>query len=52
MITEDGASFLQTLIDTSQFITDSSLTEKGYQTADQVNTLINQALGVIENGTY
>ena len=53
MITEDGtASFLQILIDTSQFITDSSLTEKGYQTADQVNTLINQALGVIENGTY
>ena len=53
MITEDNtASFLQTLIDTSQFITDSSLTEKGYQTADQVNTLINQALGVIENGTY
>ena len=53
MITEDGtSSFLQTLIDTSQFITDSSLTEKGYQTADQVNTLINQALGVIENGTY
>lgn len=53
MVTEDGtSSFLQTLIDTSQFITDSSLTEKGYQTADQVNTLINQALGVIENGTY
>ena len=53
MITEDGTtSFLQILIDTSQFITDSSLTEKGYQTADQVNTLINQALGVIENGTY
>ena len=52
MITEDTASFLQILIDTSQFITDSSLTEKGYQTADQVNTLINQALGVIENGTY
>ena len=53
MITEDGTTrFLQILIDTSQFITDSSLTEKGYQTADQVNTLINQALGVIENGTY
>lgn len=52
-ITEEGtASFLQILIDTSQFITDSSLTEKGYQTADQVNTLINQALGVIENGAY
>ena len=52
MITKDTANFLQILIDTSQFITDSSLTEKGYQTADQVNTLINQALGVIENGTY
>ena len=53
IITEDNtASFLQTLVDTSQFITDSSLTEKGYQTEAQVNTLINQALGVIENGTY
>lgn len=52
IITEDTASFFQTLIETSQFITDSSLTEKGYQTADQVNTLINQALGVIENGSY
>ena len=52
MITEDTASFLQTLIDTSQFITDSNLTEKGYQTEAQVQVLINQALGVIENGTY
>lgn len=52
MITEDTASFLQTLIDTSQFITDSTLTEKGYQTEAQVQVLINQALGVIENGTY
>lgn len=51
-ITEDGASFLQTLIDTSQFITDSTLTEKGYQTEAQVQALINQALGVIENGSY
>ena len=52
MITEDGANFLQTLIDTSQFITDSSLTEKGYQTEAQVQVLINTALGVIENGSY
>ena len=53
MITEDGtASFLQILIDTSQFITDSTLTEKGYQTEAQVQALINQALGVIENGAY
>lgn len=53
MITEDGtARFLQILIDTSQFITDSNLTEKGYQTEAQVQVLINQALGVIENGTY
>lgn len=51
-ITEDGASFLQILIDISQFITDSNLTEKGYQTEAQVQALINQALGVIENGTY
>ena len=28
------------------------LDEAGYQTAEQVNALINQALGVIENGTY
>ena len=52
IIDEDGASFFQTLIETSQFITDSSLTEKGYQTEAQVQALINQALGVIENGTY
>lgn len=53
MITEDGtARFLQVLIETSQFITDSSLTEKGYQTEAQVQALINQALGVIENGSY
>ena len=52
IIDEDGASFFETLIETSQFITDSSLTEKGYQTEVQVQALINQALGVIENGTY
>ena len=26
--------------------------DKGYQTEDDVNTLINIALGVIENGSY
>ena len=50
MITEDGASFLQTLIDTSQFITDSSLTEKGYQTEAQVQAMISSAIGAITNG--
>jgi hypothetical protein len=30
----------------------AAVEEKGYQTEDQVNTLINNALGVIENGTY
>ena len=30
----------------------TAIEAKGYQTEEQVNTLINQALGVIENGTY
>ena len=33
-------------------VTETELTAKGYQTEAQVNTLINTALGVIENGTY
>ena len=37
---------------TSQFITMANVEAKGYQTAAQVETAINQALGVIENGTY
>ena len=36
----------------SEYITETELTNKGYQTASQVNTLINNALGVIENGSY
>lgn len=36
----------------AEYVTDTELTNKGYQTADQVNALINTALGVIENGTY
>ena len=50
MITEDGASLIQTLIDTSQFITDSSLTEKGYQTEAQVQAMISSTIGAITNG--
>lgn len=38
--------------DLSGYATMTEIESKGYQTADQVNTLINQALGVIENGTY
>lgn len=37
---------------TSGFITMEDVEGKGYQTEEQVNTLINTALGVIENGTY
>lgn len=36
----------------AEYITETELTAKGYQTEEQVNTLINTALGVIENGTY
>ena len=36
----------------SEYITDSELNAKGFQTVAQVNTLINNALGVIENGSY
>lgn len=34
------------------YITENDLTAKGYQTAEQVQTLIDNSLGVIENGTY
>lgn len=37
---------------TTNLITEEALTAKGYQTEDEVKTLINEALGVIENGTY
>jgi hypothetical protein len=33
-------------------VLESELTAKGYQTEEQVTALINNALGVIENGTY
>ena len=38
--------------DVSGFTTMTAVEEKGYQTEAQVNSLINTALGVIENGTY
>lgn len=38
--------------DTTGFATIGEIEAKGYQTADQVNTAINDALGVIENGAY
>ena len=38
--------------DVSGFTTMAAVEAKGYQTEAQVNTLINTALGVIENGTY
>lgn len=37
---------------TASFITMAQVESKGYQTETQVNTLINTALGVIENGSY
>lgn len=40
------------LPDISKYVTKTNLENKGYQTAAQVNALINAALGVIENGTY
>lgn len=38
--------------DVSSFTTMSAVEAKGYQTETQVNSLINAALGVIENGSY
>lgn len=40
------------VVDTSTFATMAQVEAKGYQTEADVNTLINTALGVIENGTY
>ena len=38
--------------DLSNYYTKTEIDNKGYQTASDVTTLINNALGVIENGTY
>jgi hypothetical protein len=39
-------------LDMSDFITKDEISTLGYQTEEQVIALINEALGVIENGTY
>ena len=39
-------------VDLSEYAKTADIEAKGYQTADQVTALINEALGVIENGTY
>lgn len=36
----------------AEYITETELNNKGYQTEAQVTDLINEALGVIENGSY
>ena len=38
--------------DLSNYYTKTEIDNKGFQTATQVQTLIDNALGVIENGTY
>ena len=38
--------------DLSNYYTKTEIDNKGFQTAAQVQTLIDNALGVIENGTY
>ena len=38
--------------DLSEYAKTADIEAKGYQTADQVTAAINEALGVIENGTY
>ena len=48
----DNAVSAIVIPDVSNFTTMAAVEAKGYQTESQVNTLINTALGVIENGTY
>lgn len=54
ILTEEDKSEIagMVVVDTSTFATMAQVEAKGYQTEEQVNTLINTALGVIENGTY
>lgn len=48
----DGYAKTSDIPDVSGFTTMAAVEGKGYQTEAQVNTLIETALGVIENGTY
>ncbi len=53
MLTPTGANFaVQPTYNDAKLATESFVTGKGYQTEAQVTTLINNALGVIENGSY
>lgn len=54
ILTEEDKSEIagMVVVDTSTFATMAQVEAKGYQTEAEVNTLINTALGVIENGTY
>lgn len=36
----------------AEYVTETELADKGYQTAEQVSAIVNEALGVIENGAY
>lgn len=47
-----GYALKSEIPDVSGFTTMNAVEEKGYQTEAQVNTLINTALGVVENGSY
>ena len=47
-----GYALKSEIPDVSGFTTMNAVEAKGYQTEAQVNTLINTALGVIENGSY
>ena len=48
----DNAISAIVIPDVSNFTTMAEVEAKGYQTENQVNALINTALGVIENGAY
>ena len=47
-----GYALKSEIPDVSNYITMSQVEAKGYQTANDVASAINEALGVIENGTY
>lgn len=56
VLTQDDKTEIAGLVDLTNYATttyvDNAIANSGFQTEEQVNTLINQALGVIENGTY
>ena len=62
VLTQDDKTEIAGLVDLTNYATttyvDNAISAiqvpdvSGFQTEEQVNTLINQALGVIENGTY